>query len=683
MLRLAWRNLIQGQLRTLLSITTMALGTAMTIASDVTARSLASTLERSEDLRTLMGGLMDQFAVVPRLAAVGVGLAAGFFILNAFMISLAQRRRQIGLLRMQGATRRQVGWVMLAEILLICIIGCLLGAVLGFWAGQLVILTISRQLGEGILVFTFTPTPPLIAIGLSALVGLVGLLAGIAPAFLAARIPPLAAIKVQEEVGLSGKVGAITIAIGLSIIAAIWLWMVLRPPGNWVEFPWDGRLSFIVIGVWLLSLVILLPPLVDAGGLALRGLERLGPVGQLVVDNLRRGRRRVVMAALTLAMAVTLVIGVTGLIRFMFNSLMSTNIERAAASQAWVIAPFRFTSGMSGYSHLENISMPPQFLEELRQAVGSQGQLLTWRFVVVPEISSLGESYFSFVLDPREAQNAGRWVFEFQEGDWDTAQHAVRENGCGLLMLPLVAQRNGVSVGDRLQVTGPDGPVECDVAGIGSGYVAATIILDDGQGPFVSVDPISGLVVPNSFGVQDELEADLMAIVERHPESQLTTLGEMAELQTSVVDSVPMMFNALLLVAVAAATLGVVNNTVISVVERRAELALLRAVGATRRQIMRIIVGEAAMVGLLGGLWGGIAGAGVVILMVLVHGGNSWGVPDLDLWAAARDTLGPALVNGIWGIVFSPLVSAGAAWLAARGVMGAGHAVLVQEERVK
>jgi putative ABC transport system permease protein len=163
----------------------------------------------------------------------------------------------------------------------------------------------------------------------------------------------------------------------------------------------------------------------------------------------------------------------------------------------------------------------------------------------------------------------------------------------------------------------------------------------------------------------------------------MTTLGEMADLQTSVVDRVPMMFNALLLVAVAAAALGVVNNTIISVLERRGEMALLRAVGAVRSQVMGVILGEAAIVGLLGGAWGGLAGIGTVALMVLVHGGNAWGVPDLDLWAAAGDALGPALVNGAWGIVLTPLVSVLAAWLAARGTVGAQHAAAIREERVQ
>jgi hypothetical protein len=69
---------------------------------------------------------------------------------------------------------------------------------------------------------------------------------------------------------------------------------------------------------------------------------------------------------------------------------------------------------------------------------------------------------------------------------------------------------------------------------------------------------------------------------------------------------------------------------------------------------------------------------GTVALMVLVHGGAAWGVPDLDLWAAAGDALGPSLLNGAWGIALTPLVSVLAAWAAARGTAGAKKAVVVE-----
>jgi len=122
-------------------------------------------------------------------------------------------------------------------------------------------------------------------------------------------------------------------------------------------------------------------------------------------------------------------------------------------------------------------------------------------------------------------------------------------------------------------------------------------------------------------------------------------------------------------IRVEAFALGVVNTTVTSVAERRRELGLLRAVGATQRQVSAVVTGEAALMGLIGGGLGLVAGAGVVVILALTYGGNGWGVPDLDLWGAAYRSVQPALLNGLVGLVATPFICAGAAWLPVRSIL--------------
>jgi len=129
------------------------------------------------------------------------------------------------------------------------------------------------------------------------------------------------------------------------------------------------------------------------------------------------------------------------------------------------------------------------------------------------------------------------------------------------------------------------------------------------------------------------------------------------------------MFNALLLLAIVAAALGVVNTTAISVAERRRELGVLRAVGAVRRQVMAVVVGEAALMGLVGGLVGVIAGVGITVILAVTYGGSSWGIFDLDLWPAAWRTVQPALQNGLVGLLGAPIICAAAAWLPVRSLV--------------
>jgi putative ABC transport system permease protein len=120
---------------------------------------------------------------------------------------------------------------------------------------------------------------------------------------------------------------------------------------------------------------------------------------------------------------------------------------------------------------------------------------------------------------------------------------------------------------------------------------------------------------------------------------------------------------------VLAAALGIINTTMMSVQERRHELGLIRAVGATRRQVRSVVMGEAALMGLVGAIIGVIAGAGMTIIFVVTYGGNSVGLDDLPLWSTALEVLRPVLVTGIVGLIVAPLISALSAWLPTRNLL--------------
>ena len=96
---LAWRNLAQHRTRTVLSILAIALGVAMTIAGNMTGRSVINSLSSAEEVQAIIRGLLDQFNMMLTLIGVAITAAAWFIIFNAFMMSITQRRQQIGALR--------------------------------------------------------------------------------------------------------------------------------------------------------------------------------------------------------------------------------------------------------------------------------------------------------------------------------------------------------------------------------------------------------------------------------------------------------------------------------------------------------------------------------------------------------------------------------------------------------
>ena len=124
--QLAWRNLQQHSTRTSLSILAIALGVATIIASSMTSQSIINAIGQSGMLAS-MQGIIDQLGDTMQMAGVGIGLVAGFMVFNAFLMSITQRRRQIGALRSLGMTRGQVMRLVLGEALVTAVIGTLAG----------------------------------------------------------------------------------------------------------------------------------------------------------------------------------------------------------------------------------------------------------------------------------------------------------------------------------------------------------------------------------------------------------------------------------------------------------------------------------------------------------------------------------------------------------------------------
>jgi hypothetical protein len=429
----------------------------------------------------------------------------------------------------------------------------------------------------------------------------------------------------------------------------------------------DVRLTGLGMVIWLVCLFLCLPPLVGLlGGFFSRLAKKA--TGRLVADNLQRGRGRVTQTILTLGLAVMLIISMTGFMSFMVYELLYARMVVMTQMNTWALSTFDIQLGMSAYNELETMEFPPEVIDEVREEFKGRLRVAAGDILVIPELSAIGDNYFSFLYHAEELSSTHDIFFEFTEGDADSATEIMKA-GCGVLIAPLVASKNDVGLGDTFEVTGPVGPVDCTVAGIGAPLVGATMISTPFKEQF-------GVTVPLAINITalpgvdiEEVEADLTAFVDTRPGVYLTSISDMSELQEELIGSLPMLFNALLVLAVIAAALGVVNTTTISVAEREHELALLRAVGATRRQTTLVVVGEAALMGLVGGIMGLAAGAGMTVILATVYGGNAWGFPDLDLWAAAWRALQPALQSGLFGVLVTPIISAASAYPPVRALL--------------
>src|SRR5574341_1115340 len=165
---LALRSLVEHPARAVLSILAVTLSVATIIAASMTSQSIIGAIAESDAL-TYMQGIIDQLGGTLQMIGVGIGLVAGFMIFNTFLMSVTQRRQQIGTLRSLGMTRSQVTRLVLIEGLIIALSGTLAGMIAGPLMGYGTTILVKSSLSG---LFAFEPSGPTLgSFGVAAAVG--------------------------------------------------------------------------------------------------------------------------------------------------------------------------------------------------------------------------------------------------------------------------------------------------------------------------------------------------------------------------------------------------------------------------------------------------------------------------------------------------------------------------------
>jgi putative ABC transport system permease protein len=606
------------------------------------------------------------------LVGLVILVAAGFVVLNAFAMSVTQRRRTIGLLRSVGMTRRQVMRLVLVEALLTGGLGTLLGLVGGPLLGRGLVALIGNWAN-----IAYGPGWPSTSnLALAAGLGLsISLLATLFPAWGAARISPLVALRSPNPFPSKKRLRAQTWLSCLGIVGLA-LYLIATPPGEWTLPPEDFILTGLFGSLWFGCLILILPALIDGVGRGLRpSLSQLsGASGRLIADNLGRGQLRVSLTILGLAVGLMTIVSLSGILTFTFQVTFdqiyhdNQNLERT-----FFILPIRLGQDWQAISwetisawDVEAAPIPDPLIAELYATLGQRAEILPGYGTFIPKIAVM-PGMPVYVLDGEKLSRLG--LFTFYQGDWQSAL-PLMEAGCGLLLTPRVARFNRAWLGDTINLPGRDGPISCTIAGLGTSTFFGNTIVSVQAGEALGVD----MDLPFVFMVQaqadlaadpaarERFKSELQALVAPYPKVSLLDPSTDFDIN-ALLGTFQTMLNGPLLLAMLAAALGVINTTLMSVTERRRELGLLRAVGASRRQVSAVVLGEAALIGLIGGGLGLLSGTGLVIIMVMVMGGNGWGVRALPLWPSAWASIQPGLLNGLVGLVLAPLICAGAAWL--------------------
>ncbi|MDA2807828.1 ABC transporter permease [Nocardiopsis suaedae] len=512
-------------------------------------------------------------------------LVSGLVIFNTFSILVAQRKRELALLRCVGAARSQVFGSVLAESAALGAAASVVGAALGVAAGYAAV-PVLRAFGSDIPYSVVAVTPLTIAVGLAAGVAVtVG--AAAVPAHAATRVPPVAALNSTRE-REGGRFGSVRGVLGLLAAAAGAGASAAAVPALG---PGAAALSTVVVGgmLFFLGLVALGPMLVGPAVLVVGFLPRrlFGTPGRLAVANARRAPRRAATTAIALAVGVTLMSGVS-VAAESFEASVNKGVEQALPVDFMVTAP----------GTAEQAQIPPGVVERLR---GTDG---------VAEIGAQREAVVE--LDGKEAGLAS--VVPGGPFEEPVVVEGARPDAMGpgqIAVTPDRAEEFGIGVGDTVGVATGDGrTAELEVAAVvraspyppfsmtGEGFTA--LFGERGYGALmINTDP--GLS-------PEEGRAAVEAGTEEYPAVSITGTDDARRQLEEALSNLVMIVGGLLALSVVVSLIGIANTMSLSVVERTRESAVLRALGVTRRQLGRMLTVEALVLGAVGACTGAAVG---------------------------------------------------------------------------
>jgi len=506
-----------------------------------------------------------------------------FTIYNTFSIIVGQRTRELALLRIVGASRRQVFGSVLAEAALTGLVSSMIGLGLGVLAAlglQALLSGFGVTLPPGSLVFE----PRTVLVGLVVGVG-VTVVSAIGPARGAVRIPPVAALDDRRSVAGGSLRRRLIWGTALALAGAVLLGIGLAKPA--IQLVGAGAAG-LFIGVATLS-PALARPLSSVIG---RPLARMfGTAGKLGRENSMRSPRRTAQTAAALMVGLALVSAM---------AVFGASLSKSATSSADQAISADILVTPTGSAELSN--SVPRTVPAV-PGVTATTAFYGGRFEFQNSLASLTAVSTDHLADTLILRMTAGTPAVLAQGE--------------LLVDTTTATSKHLSVGStvpvRFALTGPA------VLRIGGIYQANALIGSylAGAGFFLAhfpQQPPAGLLLrtDGSTAVNSAVTRALAS----YPNLQIQTRAQFEQSQVSSVNQLLGLVYALLGLAVIIALIGIVNTLMLSVFERTREIGLLRAVGMQRRQVRAMVRSEAVILAIFGAIVGIVIGTALGLALV-------------------------------------------------------------------
>jgi putative ABC transport system permease protein len=589
--------------------------------------------QRRQDTRSLLAAFRLNLTALS-LISVFVGL---FLVMTSIQAALVRRRGEFGLLRSLGATRGQVLSLVLFEAGLLGLLGVLVGIPMGYLIALKNLDTVSATLTS---IYVIEGLDRMI---LPPAVALLGLAVGVLGAAGAAILPAVDmtrrdTLNLMSPLALHHRVvrTAGRLALGALVVAVVaTVWFLIQGRG----LRYGGFLYGFVMMVTL-PLVVPLVVRTVCGPVRPHGM---GPL--LSLRNLVVRLQTTSFAVAALAITVSMLIGITLLVGS-FRQTLVTWLDTTMRADIYISTESWVRAGNEAF-------IDRALLEDLGAFPGVAG-VETQRRLQVRTADGRNQIWLSgiSVAGVPAADLAAR--LPLMSGDPARVAAGLAERGGVLIGEPL-ARKGGLAIGDTLLLAGPEGTVALPVVGVSYDYtseggtafvVMATFIRHFGPGP------------PNNAalflepGLDDE---QTTAALQRRFADRPLVIRSNRTLRSEVMDIFDQTFavtRTLQAMALLIAVCGVSLTLLIQARERAGELALLRALGTTRRQVFNLFMGEGAALGVLGLGMGFGGGLGLAALLILVINRVWFG------WSIQPSWPGGAIIQQILIILFASVAAA-------------------------
>ncbi|WCN84410.1 ABC transporter permease [Micromonospora sp. LH3U1] len=633
------QRLMLGEPDTFSSITVRAAGGVSDEAlRDDVARTLGADFEvktgeqvAADASASLKEGLSFFNKILLGFAAVAL-LVGTFLILNTFSIIVAQRTRELALMRAIGASGRQIIGSVVLEAIAVGLIASVLGLAAGIGVGALLAFLFGKLAGG--LTLAGIGVPAAAVIGSFAVGLIITVVAALLPALRASRIPPIAAMqdvatpdRPLTKVTVAGSVvtgiGAVLLFLGLSGNA-----------GGQTLATILGGVLFAFIGVALLTPLIS-RPVVNLLG-AIFSWSVPGKLGRL---NSGRNPRRTAITAAALMVGIALVTGVTVILDSAKGSI-------SALAQDTIKAELVISGQQGG-------PRPPSF----DPGVLDQAKAL-------PGVQLVDGEYG----DMAKVDGTSTWVAASSDiaslrqifGAKATAGDIDRLGPTQMLASSDTATSRGWSVGSTVKVQLTRGEERAyTVSGIyeSSQLTNPVTLPATAAKDFTIPQPIQGFIQLAPGARVSDVQPQVETLLADSPEVSVADREAFIKQQMSQLDGLLTMIQILLALAIVIAVLGIINTLALSVLERTRELGLLRAIGLRRSQTMGMITVEAVVISVFGALLGVVVGTGLGA--AVVEALKDEGITDLILpWGQMGVFLGLAAFIGVVAAVLPAIRAA-------------------------